>query len=90
MLKQPFELARLGDGWCDAGAPYNTAGACEAGGGGLPAPATRLHVMAAASSSKPHRRSQSIYGPLPALWHPLHARLRVGRRRLLQHAAAHL
>jgi hypothetical protein len=25
-LKQPFELARLGDGWCDAGEPYNTAG----------------------------------------------------------------
>ena len=22
---QPFELLRLGDGWCDAGAPYNTA-----------------------------------------------------------------
>jgi len=31
-LTQPFELARLGDGWCDAGPPYNTA-ACGWDGG---------------------------------------------------------
>jgi len=31
-LKQPFELARLGDGWCDAAAPYNSA-ACGFDGG---------------------------------------------------------
>ncbi|GBF96357.1 hypothetical protein Rsub_09428 [Raphidocelis subcapitata] len=31
-LKQAFELARLGDGWCDAGAPYNTADCAFDGG----------------------------------------------------------
>jgi sulfoxide reductase catalytic subunit YedY len=31
-LTRPFELARLGDGWCDAGAPYNSA-ACGWDGG---------------------------------------------------------
>lgn len=31
-LKQPFEIARLGDGWCDELAPYNTADCLWDGG----------------------------------------------------------
>jgi sulfoxide reductase catalytic subunit YedY len=40
-LTRPFERARLGDGWCDAGAPHNTA-ACGWDGGDCCAPSSAI------------------------------------------------
>ena len=76
-LTQPFELARLGDGWCDAGPPYNTAACGWDGGDCCAAGAAILECLDPASPRLGAETPRGLVFPAPT--NPRYADALAGR-----------